>query len=349
MDRQAIALDPCPPAAGVRIDELAPLPLTCPETPLCLIVVPTFRCPLRCQHCDLWTLQSPELPPALWRRRLSELARVVPRPFLVGLSGGEPLLYPGIFSVLEGCAEEGLLTALATSTQPLSAPRDQRLLDSGLNSLVVSLDGIGPGHDILRRRPGLFERVWNRMRWVKEQRPTLNLSVVTTVYRDNVTQLVSMAEWVYGLPTLIDGLCFHTLSGNLGGPLEMDAEWFRKSPLWPGNRPELGPELDRLVRLRDEGAPLVNASDELREMKRFYAKPDEPLRPCDQYASGMLLLPDGTVKLCPLQDPIGSIVERSIMDLWQDEKTKTLRRLMATCRRNCHFLTNHAYQRHRVR
>ena len=90
--------------------------------------MPSFRCPLRCQHCDLPDLPTEHLPGELWSQRLEELAQEVGRAFLVGISGGEPLVYPGILDILEACASAGLLTSLATSTLPLTRERVERLL-----------------------------------------------------------------------------------------------------------------------------------------------------------------------------------------------------------------------------
>jgi len=310
--------------------------------------VPSFRCPLRCQHCDLPDLPTEHLPGELWSQRLEELAQEVGRPFLVGISGGEPLVYPGILDILEACASAGLLTSLATSTLPLTRERVERLLAAGLNSLVVPLDGLGLNHDELRRRPGLFEQTVNAMRLVKELSPALHVSVVTTVTARNLDQLTSLAHWVWGQPELIDLLCYHTLSGNLGGPLERDPLWYGKSPLWPGSHPELVPQLEELIRLREKGLPLVNSVAELQSMLQFYRTPSVPLRPCGQYRRGMLALPNGAVKLCPMHDPVGNLKEQTLLEIWRSEEAWALRQEMALCHRNCHFQTNFAYKRHEI-
>ncbi len=320
-----------------------------PEVPTCLIAVPTFRCPLRCMHCDLPGLRGDEVPPALWRQRLQELGQEVERPFLVGISGGEPLVYEGIDELVGACAEADMLTALATSTLPLTEDRARSLLAAGVNALVLPLDGIGLHHDELRRKPGMFERTVKAAQMVKGFSPMLHVSAVSTVTQRNADQLVSIAHWIYGQPETFNQICFHTLSGNLGGPLEHDPQWHRKSPLWPGGHEHLQDQIEQLAALAEEGLPFVNSADELRAMARFYARPDEPLRSCDQYNRGMLALPDGHVKICPLHDPVGNFREQSLLEIWRSPAARALRQEMRGCRRNCHFITNYAYQRHEVR
>ncbi len=332
-----------PPAPPPR----PPAPPGAPHLPASLILIPTFRCALRCGHCDLWRLRTPELPPALWRQRLLELAAELRRPLMVGISGGEPLLYRGIEQVIAACAEVGWVTGLATSTLPLDEAALGRLRDAGLSTLVVSLDGMGLGHDELRRKPGLYAHALRALALARATAPALRVSVVATVMAKTVGQLVSMAQWVDGQPG-VENICYHALSANLGSEAELDPRWHHKSPQWPGQLPALYAELDRLLLLSDEGFPIVNRPAELAEMARFFAAPDEPLRPCDQHDKGLLLLPDGAIKLCPLQDPVGDLRRQTLAEVWRSARAAACRRGMRACRRNCHFITNFAYQRHQL-
>jgi MoaA/NifB/PqqE/SkfB family radical SAM enzyme len=315
------------------------------ELPASVIVLPTFRCGLRCRHCDLGRLRMAELEPEIWRVRLMELAGVVQRPLLVGISGGEPLLYEGIFEIISACRQVGLMTALATSTVNMTEGTVHRLLQAGISALVVSLDGDAATHDRLRRRPGLHAHALEIIRLVKRYSPLLQVSAVATVMRPTVGQLVSMARWVERHPQ-IDNICYHTLSANLGGEDELDPGWYRRSELWPGDQAQLFAELDQLMVLSDQGLPIVNRPEEIAAMQRFFADPEAPLRPCDQYDEGLLIRPDGGVKICPQQDPVANIKDNSLVALWRSDTLRDHRLAMARCRRSCHFMTNYAYQRH---
>lgn len=310
--------------------------------------MPTFRCPLRCPHCDLWQLRHKEIEPELWRQRLTELARHAAPPLLVGISGGEPLVYGGIHQLVSACQEVGYSTALATSTLPLRDHGVRRLLAAGLSALVVSVDGMGIAHDSLRGRPGLFHHLLQTVDAVKRYSPELQLTVVTTVTRAMVGQLVNLVRWAWCKPE-INTVCFHTLSANLGSAEELNPWWFRRNPLWPGDVDGLQQELGQLVLLRQEGHQIVNSADELRAMARFYAAPLKPLlRGCNQHGLGMIVLPNGAVKICPLHDPIGNIRTHSLRQIWRSDAARELNRLMRRCQRNCHFVTNFAYQRHLI-
>lgn len=319
-----------------------------PHVPRSLIVVPSFRCPLRCQHCDLSGLSIVEpVPVEVWCERIGELAGEVEPPFMVGISGGEPLVYPGLHHIVRTCREAGFFVAVGTSALPLNEVSAGRLLEAGISALVVSIDGLAPTHDLLRGYPGLFQHALSCLRLVRRLSPRLSLSIVATVTRPAVGQLVGLVELAQHDPA-IDAICFHTLSANLGGPDEHDPRWHRGSELWPGGHPGLDDELGRLMELAEQGAPIVNSAAELAQMRRFYRDPDTHLRPCDQVDQGLLMLPGGIVKLCPLQDPVGRFDERGLLELWRSDAARRLRRRMRRCQRNCHFLTNFAYQRHLI-
>jgi MoaA/NifB/PqqE/SkfB family radical SAM enzyme len=312
-----------------------------------VILLPTFRCGLRCQHCDLWRLQTAELEPELWQVRLLELGGVVRRPLMVGISGGEPLLYRGLPRVIEACKQAGFITSVNTSTAPLTRRALERLLQAGLDSLAVSIDGLEACHDHLRRRRGLHAQVLQTIAWAKKLKPLMNISVVTTVMSSNADQLVQLALWADRQPE-IDNICFHTLSANLGSPDEQDPTWHRRSPIWPGGMDRLYTELDQLMLMADQGYPLVNRPEQIDSMQRFFAEPDRPLRPCDQYDHGMILLPDGGVMVCPVMGPVANLRDNSLVSIWRSEPVLRARRQMARCERSCHFITNFAYQRHEL-
>jgi MoaA/NifB/PqqE/SkfB family radical SAM enzyme len=317
------------------------------EVPRSLILAPTFRCPLRCRHCDLPLHASAELDQELWRRRICELAREVRRPLLVGISGGEPLLHPGLHLIVKTCAEVGFFSAMVTSGAPLHAETIAPLLSQGLTALVVSLDGRAEVHDDLRRRPGLHDHAVRAMQEVRALSPGLSITIVTTVMDATVEDLVPLAHRVTDVPW-VNSVCFHTLSANLGSAAEFDPGWYSRSPLWPRDAPALRAALEQLIALSEAGAPLVNTPDQLRAMLSFYEAPQRQLRPCDQHSGGLMILPDGTVKICPVQDAVGSIVEQPIAEIWRSAPAQALRQAMTRCERNCHFMTNFGYQRHEL-
>lgn len=55
---------------------------------------------------------------------------------------GEPLLHPHLESLVERCAHHGVYSSTSTNAHHLTEERCRSLIDSGLNRLIVSIDGL---------------------------------------------------------------------------------------------------------------------------------------------------------------------------------------------------------------
>ena len=121
-----------------------------PYLPLCVKIKLTWRCNLHCAMCNVWR-QSREdrLSLPVIQALADELAMLGTRK--VHLSGGEVLLRPDIFEVINAFAARDLQVNLTTNGTLLSEVMARRLVESGLHNLSVSLDGATPAvHDVLR-------------------------------------------------------------------------------------------------------------------------------------------------------------------------------------------------------
>ena len=118
---------------------------------------PTLRCNLACAHC--YSSSSPH------EREAVELDVLV---VLLGalrsegyatlsLSGGEPLLYPEIESLIRSASKLGFKVNVVTNATVLSQRRLERLA-SHLSLAAVSVDGAPARHDAIRRKEGAFQR-----------------------------------------------------------------------------------------------------------------------------------------------------------------------------------------------
>ncbi len=125
----------------------------------------TDRCNLRCHTCGQWgdngylldcsmkELKDREVPTQRYLDVLADLADNGHHP-LVYFWGGEPMLYPGILDLIEGCAKLGLPTSIATNGTRLAASA-QRIVEAPLFLLQVSIDGhCAELHNALRPTAG---------------------------------------------------------------------------------------------------------------------------------------------------------------------------------------------------
>ncbi|MDR2340606.1 MAG: radical SAM protein [Deltaproteobacteria bacterium] len=122
----------------------------------------TRACNLACHHCRAEAVTEP-LPDELGyeegARLLRQLSEFSPPPFVI-LSGGEPLMREGILDLAALGTSLGLRMLLSTNGTLLTSGLCQKIRDSGIKRLSLSLDGPdATTHDDLRGVPGSFDAV----------------------------------------------------------------------------------------------------------------------------------------------------------------------------------------------
>ena len=154
----------------------------------------TKGCNLRCIHCRATAteLMSPtDLPTGKALNIISQIADFG-NPILV-LSGGEPLYRHDIFQLAEYATSRGLRAALATNGTMVTKDIADRIKNSGIKRVSISLDGAdATTHDTFRGIPGAFEAAIYGMRNL--QQVGVSVQINTTIARHNAHQLPDVLQ-----------------------------------------------------------------------------------------------------------------------------------------------------------
>jgi len=161
----------------------------------------TVRCNLRCPMCPRTGAGYPaeDMPDALLWPLLDDIAAMGGD--LVWLNGlGEPFLDDRLFDVLERCRSLGLATVVATNGTHLRAPQRARLLRSGCDHLIVSIDGVTEGTYQHHRPGGTLARVEAHVRALAAEklahRSTMSLTVQMVRMPNTIPEeQVFLARW----------------------------------------------------------------------------------------------------------------------------------------------------------
>ncbi len=119
----------------------------------------TRTCNLKCIHCysDSNAAQfDGELTLDQCRAVVDDLADYQANALL--LSGGEPLVHPHFFEILEYACGKGLKVTISTNGTRIDEATARRLKALDVAYVGISLDGIGEVHDRFRGKPGAFDR-----------------------------------------------------------------------------------------------------------------------------------------------------------------------------------------------
>ncbi len=148
----------------------------------------TERCNLRCRHCYRGEAGEVDLPLEAALATLAEFQHL--QGLRVLLSGGEPLLYRHWQELHERLSEFELRFVLLTNGLLLTDALIARLQ---VHEVQVSLDGLAPGHDLIRGR-GTWQKTVDRLEALLAA--DIPVSVATMVHQGNLAELPHLHAWL---------------------------------------------------------------------------------------------------------------------------------------------------------
>lgn len=166
------------------------------QRPMLVFWEVTRACQLACAHCRASATPG-ALPGELNHEEgLALIDQVAgfgrPFPILV-LTGGDCLLRPDIFDLVDYASGLGIPVAMSPSVTPmLTHEAIEKMVEAGVKAVSLSLDGATAAtHDGVRGIPGHFDQTIPAIR--KLVAAGLKVQINTTVMRDNVEELADVA------------------------------------------------------------------------------------------------------------------------------------------------------------
>lgn len=345
---------------------LAPGRAAPPET---ISLYLTRRCNLRCRMCGQWNPATGSnlvadrsnptgdgcAPPdegrmmAAWSRLFDEVAPHRPN---ITLFGGEPLVLEGFGELVRAAKRRGLRVNMV-SNMALAHDRAEEIVDSGIDEIIVSLDGPREAHDAIRGA-GVFNRVVRGLMLVDRirrdrGRATPRVNISCTLSALNIGKLDGMADLAASLGA--GSLTFHHLIHISGDTYERSARIFReKFNIEPSDfrgfvlpaevaRPDPGEVAAFAERMRARRTPFYLGfyPDLTREeIRRYYTdeefRPDSHPRRCVSPWITAYVFPDGGVRPCLSTNyPAGNVLDRPFLEIWNDAPMRRFRETLKAC------------------
>jgi Fe-coproporphyrin III synthase len=305
-------------------------------------LVVTDNCNFRCHMCQFAYSDSPGY-------RLEKVGHMQPRIFYklmdempnwpyVSFTGGEPLLNPHIIDYVAYAHDKGHLTTLTTNGW-LLAKHAHALCNTGLDLLVVSVDGPPEIHDRIRGERA-FEHLTAGLGVTLRlpKRPLVFLNMAISDY--NFDQLVAMYD--FALQMGVDGINFNHLWMQTHAVVEAFNARFASifdadEVAWDVHPEAVDVKLvadalaeiehrtwrDRLILTE---APFLSRA----EIETWYKQPSQLVKwkttRCAWYR--IRIWPDGSVKAC--RDwTVGNIAHEHVEDIWNGSRLCSFRCLLA--------------------
>lgn len=150
----------------------------------------TDVCNLNCRHCGsrCTAYNSTWLPFEIVEKILVSVAgHYKPSEIMVCLTGGEPLLHSDVFRVIRRAKELGFRCGMTTNGTLITERVAAQLVQNGLDTITVSLDGMKPSHDDFRQLQGSFDKTVQGIRCLKNA--GIEPEVLTVIHKGNIGQM----------------------------------------------------------------------------------------------------------------------------------------------------------------
>jgi mycofactocin radical SAM maturase len=158
------------------------------NSPICLTWEWTYACNLQCVHClsSSGTRDPRELSTEQMKAIVDDLHDL--QVFYVNVGGGEPMLRPDFFELVEHCVRRGVGVKFSTNGGLMTPEKAARLAAMDYVDIQISLDGIDDATNDAVRGDGSHAKARRAMQMLRDAGfGPFKISVVMT--RDNVAQV----------------------------------------------------------------------------------------------------------------------------------------------------------------
>jgi len=137
------------------------------NAPTRVFLILTNRCNLNCIYCSNYsdTNKIEKLTFEEVSLLLHEFKKM--GVFEISLGGGEPLCHPDFFKIVKLAKKLGFVI-LMNSNGIYTNEQKKFLVESGIDKIKISIDGVGEKNDILRGKNS-FKQAWSSVKYLKEK------------------------------------------------------------------------------------------------------------------------------------------------------------------------------------
>ncbi|MDH5609184.1 MAG: SPASM domain-containing protein [Cyclobacteriaceae bacterium] len=287
--------------------------------PMSISVEPTTACNLRCPECSSglrsFTRPTGRISLGQFNQILAQLA--THSTYLTFYFQGEPYLNPNFLEMVQRAHEKQLYTATSTNAHFLSDETARDTVKSGLNRLIISIDGISQESYSNYRKDGELNKVLTGTRLLVEWKKKLNSPTPVIIWQFLVT-----AGNEHEIPAL------HKLAKSY----QVDKVALKTIQVYDHSRGNsLIPTQERYSRYR-------KLPDNTYQIK------NKLLHHCWKMWSSCVITWDGQVVPCcfdkDASHPMGNLFSRPFAEIWNDIPYRNFRKELLTSRSSVEMCKN---------
>ncbi len=276
----------------------------------------TNECNLSCKHCyrDAGSKGDSELNTDEGKRLIGQIADAGFRMMI--FSGGEPLMRPDIFELIEFARDRGLRPVMGTNGTLITPSTAVKLKKVGLMAIGISLDSVDTGkHDDFRGKEGAWQAAVDGMK--NCAKAGLRFQIHTTVLDWNYDEVEHITDFAVEIGAAAHHIFFMVPTGRA---VNIEEESLRAAQYEKLLRRILTKQQKVDIEIKPTCAPqFMRIAKQMGMEVRFQ-------RGCLAGISYCIVNPLGYVQPCAYLDiKVGNVREEGFKDIWNDSEVfKTL-------------------------
>lgn len=297
------------------------------------IVWITNKCNLRCKMCDQWktdpVLISQELSTQEWYSFVDSASRM--HAVVIVITGGEPFLRKDIFGIIKFIRKKRISCHLCTNGTLLNKNTVDKLKDSGLNSISISLDSnCAEIHNEIRG-VDCFDNVIGGIKLLKRMMPEIKIGINYVISKQNFRNMHQMIPFAEKLG--VNQIKFGPIHTNLMHRKKSFSS-FRNFLFVENDLPELRLEVDKLIYAASQTKLLTTSSTFMKAILNLYKNHPHRLR-C--YAGYISCAIDALGKVSPCDNFDGNenLRNKPLEEIWRSSSFQHLRNQVHDCASKC--------------
>jgi MoaA/NifB/PqqE/SkfB family radical SAM enzyme len=289
----------------------------------------TKHCNLHCRMCDYPQFSSfydKDFSLEQLKSVIREIAALGGE--LLELSGGEPMVRMEIYEIISFGRSLKLKTFMATNGVLIGPVEAAKLLESGLGSVLLSLEGPEPLNDKLRG-PGNFQKTIHAIRSFlshQAEYPDFEVMVGITLSKYNYQEIVQFSKF------LLEEIGIHKITINPFAKEMLVGENYLSRPVEFNITGELIPDLSekmqQLIKYAGSMPGKLPAPSYLDKIPDYFSgKKFIPKNGCQVPAYFCGITATGEVYPCWKTPPVGNLNKMSLTEILCSSKAQKLREL----------------------
>lgn len=157
----------------------------------------TNGCNLSCKHCGSRCSADKKdyIDTGIVKKVIDSVSdKYDPKRIMIAVTGGEPLLHPDCTEIVKYAHDRGFPVGMTSNGILIDHDKAGDLKEAGLDTISISLDGIGADHDNLRMSKGAFEGTVRGINALKDV--DIEPQITTVVHKKNIDKLDEIYEFV---------------------------------------------------------------------------------------------------------------------------------------------------------